>query len=295
MEIGTLSARGLCKSYGSKRVLEHVDLDLEPGTIYGLIGRNGAGKTTLLSILTAQNTWDSGTVTYNGAPVWENRAALEHLCFSREFSVRLETFQSRRKIQHYLGAAAIFYPHWDAAYAQRLLEAFQLDPQQKLSQLSKGQGAMVTALLALASRADITFLDEPTAGLDVVMREKFYHLLLEDFAQTGRTFVLSTHIIQEAAPLFERVLILDQGRLLENASADELLSQFRTLSGRADQVELACQGLTVLTTHDLGRRRTCTVRGSAEQLAALEHFDVDAAPTNLQDIFIALCGRGDED
>ena len=86
METGTLSARTLCKSYGQKQVLKNLDLDLEPGTIYGLVGRNGSGKTTLLSILTAQNTWDSGTVTYGGAPVWENQAALVHLWFARELT-----------------------------------------------------------------------------------------------------------------------------------------------------------------------------------------------------------------
>lgn len=290
METGTLSARNLCKSYGSKPVLANLDLDLEPGTIYGLIGRNGVGKTTLLSILTAQNTWDRGTVTYGGEPVWENQAVLDHLCFSRELVIDRNSL----KIKHYLRSAAIFYPNWDAEYAQRLLADFQLDPDQKLFRLSKGQMSMVTILLALASRADMTFLDEPTAGLDVVMREKFYHLLLDDFAETGRTFVISTHIIDEAASVFERVLILDQGRIVENAPTDELLGQFRTVSGRADEVERACRELTVLASHDLGRRRSVTVRGGEPQLAALEQFDVDVDPVNLQGVFVALCGHGEE-
>lgn len=294
METGTLSARGLYKSYGSKQVLENLELDLEPGIIYGLIGRNGSGKTTLLSILTAQNTWDRGTVTYGGEPVWENQAALDHLCFSRELSQRTFSDQNAMKVQHYLRAAAIFYPGWDEDCARRLLDAFHLDPGQKLFRLSKGEMSMVTILVALASRADLTFLDEPTAGLDVVMREKFYHLLLDDFAQTGRTFVISTHIIEEAASVFERVLILDQGHIIENSPTDELLGQFRSISGRADQVDRACQGLTVLQTQDFGRRRTCTVRGREAQLAALDGFDVDVEALDLQGVFVALCGHGEE-
>ena len=91
MNENILLAQGVCKSYGDNQVLHNLDLSLEPGKIYGLIGRNGAGKTTLLSILTAQNTMDSGSVTYGGEPVWENQRALDRLCFSRELQPTLMT------------------------------------------------------------------------------------------------------------------------------------------------------------------------------------------------------------
>ena len=84
MNTGTMRAQGVCKSFGKKAVLRELELTLEPGKIYGLLGRNGAGKTTLLSILTAQLAPDRGSVTYGGEPVWENQAALDHLCFARE-------------------------------------------------------------------------------------------------------------------------------------------------------------------------------------------------------------------
>ena len=179
-----LSAQHITKSYGKKQVLHDVSLEIEPGVIYGLIGRNGAGKTTLLSILTAQNTMDSGEVTYNGKPVWENQDAINHICFSRELQPTLFTGPNNMKIKYYLNTASIFYPNWDQEYAQKLLQEFKLDPKKKISQLSKGQMSMVTILLALASGADITILDEPVAGLDVVMRERFYQLLLDDYAKT---------------------------------------------------------------------------------------------------------------
>lgn len=225
MNTGILKAEGLCKSYGSKRVLEGLDLTIQPGRIYGLIGRNGAGKTTLLGILTGQNTKDSGQVTCDGEPVWENCRALEQICFSRELQPTLFSGPNNQKVRYYLKSAAIFYPNWDQEYADRLLNEFQLEPKKKISQLSKGQMSMVTILIALASRAPITILDEPAAGLDVVMRERFYQLLLEDFAQTGRTFLVSTHIIEEAASVFEQVIILDQGRILENSPTEELVER----------------------------------------------------------------------
>ena len=219
-----LKAENVYKSYGKKQVLTGLDLELQPGKIYGLIGRNGAGKTTLLGILTAQNTMDSGSVTYGGQPVWENQAALEQICFSRELRPTLMSGQNNLKIKHYLQTAAIFCPNWDVDYAQRLLHEFELDPKKKIYQLSKGQMSMVTILIALASRAPITILDEPAAGLDVVVRERFYQLLMEDYTQNPeRTFIVSTHIIEEAANVFERVIILDQGRVLEDAPTDELV------------------------------------------------------------------------
>ena len=127
MLTGILKAQGLYKSYKDKEVLHNLDLTIEPGKIYGLIGRNGAGKTTLLGILTAQNTKDSGEVTYDGQPVWENQAALDHICFSRELQPTLFSGQNNLKIRHYLRSAAIYYPGWDREYAQRLLEEFKLD------------------------------------------------------------------------------------------------------------------------------------------------------------------------
>ena len=293
MNTGILKAEGLCKSYGSKRVLEGLDLTIQPGRIYGLIGRNGAGKTTLLGILTGQNTKDSGQVTCDGEPVWENCRALEQICFSRELQPTLFSGPNNQKVRYYLKSAAIFYPNWDQEYADRLLNEFQLEPKKKISQLSKGQMSMVTILIALASRAPITILDEPASGLDVVMRERFYQLLLDDFAETGRTFIVSTHIIEEAASVFEQVIILDQGRIVENSPTDELIDQFRYVSGREDEVDRVCAGVEVLSRRTVGRHTTAAVRGNPEKLATLSG-DVDIAPMNLQNAFVALCGHGDE-
>lgn len=291
MNTGILKAQGVCKSYGKKQVLHDLDLELLPGKIYGLIGRNGAGKTTLLGILTAQNTMDSGSVTYDGQPLWENPAVLKHICFSREFTGSLNSGKNGLKVKYYLNAASIFYDKWDQPYADRLMQEFQLDPKQKICNMSKGQMSMLTILLALASRAPLTILDEPAAGLDVVARERFYQLLLEDYAETNRTFVISTHIIEEAASVFERVIILDEGHILENAPTEELVDEFRYVSGREDVVDEVTRGLEVLSTQQMGRRKTVAVRGNGVKLDAAQNADVDVSPMNLQNVFVALCGH----
>ena len=291
-ETMVLRCENICKEYGGKRVLEEVTLQLEQGHIYGLIGRNGAGKTTLLSILTAQNPATRGTVTLNGAPVWENQSALDHLCFSREINPANTFGSAAYKVREYLRIARAYYPNWDEAYAKRLIDAFGLDVKKRIGKLSKGMLSMVTIVVALASRAEITILDEPVAGLDVVAREKFYQLLLEDQTETGRAFVISTHIIEEAASLFEKVIILQEGRLRLMEDTDELVSRFWAVSGRADEVDAACAGLTVYHTDRMGRAKTVYVstepgRQIRDQLAGRA---VDVAPLSLQQLFVAVCG-----
>ena len=293
MEAKVLTAQSLCKRYGTLDALDHVDLTLEPGHIYGLIGRNGAGKTTLLSALTAQMPVDAGTVTYGGAPVWENEAVLGELCFSRELGSTVGGMNNALKVKDYLNAGRLFYPHWDETYAQELITQFKLDPKKKISALSKGMASMLTIVLALASRAPITFMDEPVAGLDVVAREDFYRLLLDDYAETGRTFVISTHILEEASNVFEKVLIMKEGRLLEACDADELLAQFCAVTGRDDVVNEACAGLNILHTETLGRQKSCVVRVPAETMAA-KGLDVDCTSLPLQKVFVALCGHEQE-
>ena len=287
-----LCAQNVCKAYKDNQVLSGLDLKLEHGKIYGLLGRNGAGKTTLLGILTAQNRLDSGSVTYGGEPVWENRRALDDICFSRELSGTQYSGTNNFRIELYLKAAAMFYRHWDAGYAERLLKEFSLDRKKAICKLSKGQMSMVNIIEGLAYRAPFTIFDEPVSGLDVVMRERFYRLLIEDYTETGRKFVFSTHIIEEAAGAFEEVIFLDDGRIIEKAPTEELVSEFAYISGLESEVRKASAGLEVLNTSSVGARTVCAVRGVAPGFAP--DADVDVTPMNLQKVFVTLCGHGDE-
>lgn len=293
-----LSAQHITKNYGKKQVLHDVSIDIEPGIIYGLIGRNGAGKTTLLSILTAQNTWDTGTVTYGDAPVWENAAALADICFSRELSPMMMFGENTYKVRDYLKAAATYYPYWDEAYAQRLVQRFGLETKKRISKLSKGMLSMVTIILALASRAPITILDEPVAGLDVVAREDFYKLLLEDYTETGRTFVISTHIIEEATNVFEKVIVMKDGAIAEVAETEEFVGSFSFMTGKDEDVAAVCARLgssKVLHTEHFGRQTGAALRVPPRQAqAAAEGRNVDISPVNLQKAFVYLAGERED-
>ncbi len=287
----TLKATGVVKAYKKKQVLHGIDIEIRSGCIYGLVGRNGAGKTTLLKCLTAQARTTQGTVTYGGEPVWENSRALGEICFAQELNPVLFSGPNTYKVKDYLYAAKVFYPYWDEEYAKRLVELFGMDIKKRISSLSKGMISMVTIVMALASKAPITILDEPVAGLDVIAREQFYKLLLEDYAQTQRTFLVSTHILDEAANVFEEVIFLDNGKILEQGNTDELVSQFHYISGKAEDVDNAICGLQVLSEETMGRSKTVVVRCGAEALAALsQQPSVDISGMNLQKVFVALTG-----
>lgn len=293
--MGNLECKGIKKSYQGKTVLDGIDLTIEPGKIYGLIGRNGVGKTTLLSIMTGQNPANAGEVTYDGMLVWENRAALEHLCFSREISTVTLLGPNNLKIKEYFRTAACFYPNWDQQMADELARRFGLDVKKSVKKLSKGMLSMVTIIIGLASKSEITILDEPVAGLDVVAREQFYRLLIEEQTQTGRTFVISTHIIEEAADVFEEVIFLRDGKVLLKENTAELLDRCAYVSGHAEDVEQYIQqrALTenVVHTETMGRSKAVTLLSGNPMERIGAGSNVSVQPVSLQNLFIALCGE----
>lgn len=285
-----LVCENISKQYKKKEVLHDINLSIEQGKIYGLVGRNGAGKTTLLSIMTAQNPATSGTVTCDGMPVWENQKALDHLCFSRELNTLSILGPNNIKVKEYLQMARTYYPNWDRDMEKRLVEQFELNVKKKIAKLSKGMLSMVTIIVALASKADITILDEPVAGLDVVAREDFYRLLLEEHEASGRTFVISTHIIEEAANVFEEVIFLKDGEILLKEDTQALLDRAVHVSGLAEEVDAACAGLDVHHVEQMGRSKGVTVL-LADGERILDGYDVTVQPVSLQNLFVALCGR----
>ena len=276
----SLHCENIVKTYSGKDVLDKVTLDIQPGKIYGLIGRNGAGKTTLLSILAAQNPASSGSVTLDGQRVWENRKSLEKICFSRELNANAESGLAAMKAKEYLRIAATYYEGWDKPLEERLVKLFDLNVKKKLGKLSKGMLSMVTIIVALCSKAAYTFLDEPVAGLRT----------LEEYSSSGRTFIISTHIIEEAADVLEDVIILHEGRILIETDTQAFVDSAVHVSGKAEEVDAAVSGLEVHHPETIGRSKGVTVFLKPGQKVD-ESRDVSVQPVSLQRAFVALCGE----
>lgn len=287
----SLELKNITKCYGKKTVLNCLDLTLEEGKIYGLVGRNGAGKTTMLSIASAQNPTTKGEILLDGEAVWENQKSLNQICFSRELVNAADNISSALKVKEYLKMAEMLFPYWDKEMADRLVEEFELDEKQKIMKLSKGMQSMVTIIVALASKAKYTFLDEPAAGLDVVARENFYRILLEEYSESGRTFVISTHIIEEAADVFEEVIFLNKGKIMLKENTEELLSRCIHISGREEDVDDIIKGKRAFHQEKMGRSKGITLMLEAGEVFDKKGKDVEVNPLSLQDVFVALCGK----
>ncbi|WP_033105500.1 ABC transporter ATP-binding protein [Microbacterium profundi] len=281
-----IEVNNLSKHYKDKRALDNVSLSLEGDAIYGLLGRNGAGKTTLMSILTAQNFATSGDVKVFGEHPYENARVLSRICFVRES----QKYPDDATPRHAFKAASLFFTNWDQELAEQLIKEFQLPMKQTIKKLSRGQLSAVGVIIGLASRADITFFDEPYLGLDAVARQIFYDRLLEDYSEHPRTIILSSHLIDEVANLIERVIVIDDGKILLNEETDAVRDRAVTVVGDSAEVDAWVASREVLHRDQLGRVASVTVLGalSSEERAQVTASGLDLAPVSLQQLIVRL-------
>lgn len=279
-----VTLRGLGKRYGEFDALADVSFDIERDTIYGLLGRNGAGKTTIMSILTGQNFPTSGDVAVFGSAPFENAQVLRDVCFVKES----QTYPEDLKVAHVVTAAGHLMERWDGDFAESLLDDFQLPRQCKVKKLSRGMRSALGVTIGLASRAPLTFFDEPYLGLDAVARQLFYDRLLADYAEHPRTVVLSTHLIDEVANLLEHVVVVDRGRIVIDDSADALRRSAVVATGPTAAVDAFAAKGTVLHRESLGSHTRATVRITADAAdrALLIAAGGKVEPASLQELVI---------
>ncbi|MDQ2689633.1 MAG: ABC transporter ATP-binding protein [Chloroflexota bacterium] len=282
----------LTKRYRETVAVDDVSFAIEKDTIYGLLGRNGAGKTTIMSILTAQNFATSGDVGVFGQPPYENAQVLSRMCFVRES----QKYPDDATGAHALRIARMFYPNWDQDLADRLVDDFQLPLKRRIKKLSRGQLSAVGVIIGLASRAEITFFDEPYLGLDAVARQLFYDRLLADYAEHPRTIVLSSHLIDEVAALLGHVIVVDRGRIILDESAEALRDRATTIVGDTDTVDRHLAGREIIHRESLGRVTSVTVLGalSTAERSALTDAGLDLAAVPLQQLVVRLTLHGAE-
>ena len=285
--IPTITTRALGRRYRDQVALDNVSLMVEPGTVTGLLGRNGAGKTTLMRVVTGQEFPSTGDIRVFGQVPAENAAVLPRTVFVRE-----EQSYPDFRVGHAIRAASWFYPNWSEELARQLLADFGLPPRRRIRKLSRGMRSAVGIVIGLAARAELTLFDEPYAGLDAVARQLFYDRLLADFAEHPRTVVLSTHLIDEVADLLEHVVMLDRGRVVLDAPADDARGTAMTVSGPAVGVEEFVAGRTVWHRQRLGSRASVTVAGppdsAAQARARALHLTLE--PLSLQQLLVHVSG-----
>jgi ABC-2 type transport system ATP-binding protein len=284
-----IEVTGLDVHFGDVRAVDDVSFTIAGGTICGLLGRNGAGKSTLLATLAAYRQPTGGSVLVDGEDPYENARVMSETCLVRASGDFVDGIAVREVVE----LATELRPRWDAALARRLMDRFELPRRTKVRELSRGKRSALAVTVGLASRAPVTMFDEPHLGMDVPSRYAFYDELLADYMAHPRTIVLSTHLIDEVASLVEDVMILDRGRVLAHAPADELVSRGAQLTGPVEAVEAATTGMEVLSSRQLGRTRTVVVVDPIDEprRAAAVAAGVDIGPLPLQDLFVHLTAQ----
>jgi ABC-2 type transport system ATP-binding protein len=277
-----ITLTGVTKRFGDVAALDDVSVGFGRHLITGLVGRNGAGKSTLLDLVSARARATSGSVRVQGEDPFENRRVLAGVCAITEN----QPYPSRFSVETVLHGAALLHPRWDAQVADDLIEVFALRRRQKVGKLSRGQRSALGVVIALASRAPITLLDEPYVGLDAVARRVFYDRLLEDVVAAPRTVIFSSHLIDEIAHLLDHLVVLDRGRVVLAAPVDLVRDSVLEVSGPRVLVDAFVDGLDVLARADLAGVTRVTVRGAAPDEAALVGLRVRALP--LQEVLVAL-------
>lgn len=281
-----LEMKNVTKTFDAFKALDDLSLTVPQGAVYGLVGPNGAGKSTAIRHLTGVYRPDSGQITLEGAPIFENPAAKRRIgCIPDDvFYYPSATLEDMHRF--YRG----IYPAFDDALFERLYEVFQLPRKSPIRRFSKGMQKQAAFHLTLCARPEVLILDEPVDGLDPVMRRQVMSLILADVAEHGTTVLISSHNLRELEDVCDHVGIMDHGKMLLEKS----LADMQGLTHKLQIVGDAPQGLDVLHESASGRLKTLIVRGQVEDIsaraAAAKPAYFDVLPLSLEEIFIYELG-----
>ncbi|MFC6182333.1 ATP-binding cassette domain-containing protein [Lactiplantibacillus daowaiensis] len=279
----SIQIQAVNQSFHGQTILDNINLTIEPQKIYGLLGRNGAGKSTLLNIISNRIFATSGTVTLDEDSLVDNDHTLGRLYLMSEVNL----YNERTKLTKLLDVTTRFYGDFDRDYATQLAAKFELDLNARFGKLSTGYRTIFKLIVALCVPADYIFLDEPVLGLDANHRELFYQELIETYSERPRTFVISTHLIEEIANLIEHVFVLDQHQITVNGSVPDILDRSYAITGPDADVRQYTTGLNIIGQDQLGGITAHYVYGALEDdrpipdTVKIEHLDLQKLFVNL--------------
>ena len=281
-----IELKNVTKSFGKFKALDDLTMTVPKGSVYGLVGPNGAGKSTAIRLMTGIYRPDSGSVTLEGMPIYENPVNKVRMGYIPDDIFYFPSASMEEMRSFYKG----IYPQFDDALYEKLFEVFQLPKKSPIRRFSKGMQKQAAFHLSICTHPEMLILDEPVDGLDPVMRRQVWSLILSDVASYGTTVLISSHNLRELEDICDHVGIMDHGKmLLERSLAD--------MQGSTHKLQLVGEvpeGLEVLHESQTGRLKTLVVRGDAKEItlkvsaSAPIYFDV--LPLSLEEIFIYELG-----
>ena len=281
-----LEMKNVAKTFGKLKALDDLTMTVPKGSVYGLVGPNGAGKSTAIRLMTGIYRPDSGSVTLEGMPVYENPVNKLRMGYIPDDVFYFPSASMEEMRKFYKG----IYPQFDDALYERLFDAFQLPKKSPIRRFSKGMQKQAAFHLSICTRPEMLILDEPVDGLDPVMRRQVWSLILSDVASQGTTVLISSHNLRELEDVCDHVGIMDHGKMLLERS----LADMQGVTHKLQLVGEVPEGLTILHESQTGRLKTLVVRGSAQEISlkvsASDPLYFDVLPLSLEEIFIYELG-----
>lgn len=279
-----VSARGLRKKFGRKEILHGLDFDIPPGRIYGLIGHNGAGKTTTLNAMLGLTSCE-GTIRVLGEDPFAKRAKLmENVAFISDVA-SLPRFLRVREL---FALLTNIHPNFSPDKARSFLEGTDIKPEMKVKHLSKGMVAQLHLAVVMAIDAKLLVLDEPTLGLDITYRKRFYRRLLEDYMTEERTLIITTHQVDEIEFMLSDIMFIRDGEMILHMQMETVNDKFTQLVVNDPEQQAAARAHGPV--YEETRFGQTVMIFDGVDRAVLEPCGRLSTPT-LSDLFVALMQR----
>lgn len=279
-----VSAQGLTKRYGRTVAVDRIDLEIPPGRIVGLIGPNGAGKTSVLKAILGLASYEGQLSVLGKNPSRQRAALMEDVCFIADVAVLPRWI----RVWQLIDVTERIHPRFSRQRCLQYLEQTKVRMDHKVKQLSKGMVAQLHLALVMAIDARLLVLDEPTLGLDILYRKQFYTSLLNDYFDEERTILITTHQVEEVEHILSDLLFIRDGRIVLQATMEEVEQRYVELMVRPDQAERA-RALKPLYERELFGRHIFLYDGVArDQLAGLGELHTP----NVADLFVGTMKGG---
>ncbi|AKA69700.1 ABC transporter ATP-binding protein [Clostridium scatologenes] len=287
-----IEGKGISKSFEDLEALKNVNINVNKGSIYGLVGSNGAGKTTLLKTLVGIYKQDSGEVLIDGENIFENVNIKSRVIFIPDMLYFFSQYSAKDMAKFYKR----IYKTWDEERYLKLRDAFNIDENKKVNNLSKGMQRQVAFWLALSVQPDILILDEPLDGLDPVMRQKVKNLIVQDVAEKQMTVLISSHNLRELEDLCDYIGIMHKGSLILEKDLDDLKLDIHKIqvAFKESVKEEILKDVNILYEEERGSVKLFIVRGKKEEIVdQISKYDpviLDILSLTLEEIFIYEMG-----
>lgn len=287
-----IETSGLSRKFGKKLALNHVSLNIPRGRVFGLVGENGAGKTTLIKHILGLLKAEKGSMRVFGYdPVADPVAVLGRIGYLSEN----RDLPPWMRVDELLRYTRAFYPKWDPAFAEELRHQFGLNPAAKIKNLSRGENAKAGLLIALAFRPELLLLDEPSSGLDPMVRRDILEAIIRTVADEGRTVFFSSHLLGEVERVADDVAMMFAGEVVLTGTIDDIKDSHHRLILHFESPQSSAPKVPgVLSLTGSGREWTAICNGRrAEVMAGVARAGgkiVAEDNASLDEIFIARAG-----